>query len=223
MRFFARRLLGKAEEIGDEVAGAASLVHDLAQQGVLLFAESCSWPRVVRSKLMMAFRGWLISWAAPATRLPSEASFSFCTSWSEALLALVGAARLASSDIRVWSCKYWRRNTKLQYQHRGQDGENAENARGAGEPVEQTVQRPSTGKERIASMAMRGTTCFQRGWRLNLMASGPSRGRTARPRRPGNGAIRGNVIKAARVVSAIRLRRDREAGVDGVERRMPRG
>ena len=42
--FFSRRLLGKAEEIGDQIAGAAGLVDDFAEQRVLLVTQALLGP-----------------------------------------------------------------------------------------------------------------------------------------------------------------------------------
>src|SRR5215467_5572890 len=42
-------LLGKAEKVGDQIAGAARLVDDLAQQAVLLVGESLAGPELLRA------------------------------------------------------------------------------------------------------------------------------------------------------------------------------
>ncbi len=45
--FFSRRLLGKAKEVGDEIAGAPGLIHDLAQELVLFVGEVFLGPELL--------------------------------------------------------------------------------------------------------------------------------------------------------------------------------
>ena len=75
---------------------------------------------------------------------------------------------------------------------------------GMGDRSYRTVQSPNTGRDRMASMAMRGTTFFHPGWRLNLMGfKSQSRGRKRSCGAPSDGGHQRNVIRASRVVGAI--------------------
>ena len=93
----------------------------------------------------------------------------------------------------VWSWKYWRRKTKPANINIVISTVYRRNMReGMGEPSYNTVHRPNTGRERMASMAMRGTTFFHPGWRLNVTgAKSESRAESEAAAHQATVAIRG--------------------------------
>ena len=88
---------------------------------------------------MMAVRGWLISWAAPATRVAEGGQLLFLHKLAlQALLALVSAARFLQQGHECLVLeKLAQEYERSQQQHGGQDGENAEGAGGRGGVVQQ--------------------------------------------------------------------------------------
>ena len=152
---------------------------------------------------MIAVSGWSISWAAPATSWPREASFSLCTSWLCKRCSFSKLRRESSSRrikrliLQILAHK----DEYAQHQHRGQYGEQTEGAGSGGGVVPAEVHRPSTGKERIASMARRKAmaphlSSVLGGRGLGLPWRAVRRGR----RHPAHGADQGNVVEASRVV-----------------------
>ena len=104
----------------------------------------------------------MISLAAPAIRLPREASFSFCTSWVCKRFWLSYPRRDSFSRVMsAWSWKYWRRKTKAPSTSIAASTVKTRNAReGTGDLSSKTVHTPKTGSDRSASIASRGMTFF---------------------------------------------------------------
>ena len=80
---------------------------------------------------MIAVSGWSISWAAPATNWPSEASFSRCTRWlCKPLLVFEAAPRIFQQMDQGLILKVLaHENEDAQHQHRCQYGKKAESPR----------------------------------------------------------------------------------------------
>src|ERR1039458_8784733 len=118
---------------------------------------------------MTAVKGWLMSCAAPATKLPSEASFSFCTSSVCKRFWLSYDRRdSCSKAIRAWSWTYCRRNTNAPNSNIATSTVEMRNTReGSADLSDSTVHTPNTGRDRSASMASRGTSFLNRAFNLN--------------------------------------------------------
>ena len=161
-----------------------------------------------------------MSWPLPPPSCRAKpASPSVRTRSANASGSRIPGATPAASHERLVLEILAQEHERSQQQHRNQHGGNPEHS-GRSRPICPTVPstRPAPAATSSASMASRGTTFFHRGSRLNSrLFRSHSRADKAAAAIHATVPDEGNIVKASRVVGAIRYRPVEELGTNAVQ------
>ncbi len=141
--FFPRRLLGKTQQVGDQIASSPGLVHDLAHQRILFVGEPFLRPELLRITHDRGQR--VVDVVRRSRHQVAEGSqfFSLHQFALQTLLTLVSPARLLQqSHQRLVLDILPQEHECPQHQHRNQHGGNPEYPRRSGRLVKQYSPQP---------------------------------------------------------------------------------
>ena len=130
--FFSRRLLGKTQQVRDQIARPAGLVHNLAEQLVLFVGEVLLGPELLRIT-HDGGQGMVNLMSRSGHQVAEGSQLFFLHELAlQTLLAFIAAARfLQQCNERLVLQILAQEDECAQHQHGGQHGENAERARGS--------------------------------------------------------------------------------------------